>query len=130
MIKLRIAVVLLLLNVSNVECFGVNDGSHRRVEDILAASRVPLANNPGTSAFRRSKATTALRYRNNPHETATDYYAILGVPRTANDAEIKRGYRNRAKQFHPGTYSEAHTADTYMTVCFTFYNTLTSYLLK
>lgn len=32
---------------------------------------------------------------------AKDYYAILGVPRTATDAEIKKAYRTAAHQHHP-----------------------------
>lgn len=30
-----------------------------------------------------------------------DYYKILGVPRTATEKEIKRAYRDLARQFHP-----------------------------
>lgn len=31
----------------------------------------------------------------------TDYYSILGVPRTATDEDIKRAYRRLASQHHP-----------------------------
>ena len=30
-----------------------------------------------------------------------DYYATLGVPKTATDAEIKRAFRKLARQHHP-----------------------------
>src|SRR5674476_917747 len=33
--------------------------------------------------------------------TERDYYTILGVPRTASDAEVKRAFRNLAQQWHP-----------------------------
>ena len=30
-----------------------------------------------------------------------DYYAILGIPRTSSDKEIKQAYRKLARQYHP-----------------------------
>lgn len=39
-----------------------------------------------------------------------DPYAILGVPRSASDAEIKKGYRKRALLHHPDRHSHADEA--------------------
>src|SRR5487761_2589162 len=33
--------------------------------------------------------------------TERDYYTILGVPRTASDADVKRAFRKLAQQWHP-----------------------------
>ena len=30
-----------------------------------------------------------------------DYYEVLGVPKDADDAAIKRAYRQLAKKYHP-----------------------------
>ena len=36
-------------------------------------------------------------------ETKRDYYEVLGVPKTADDATIKKAYRTLAKKYHPDT---------------------------
>ncbi len=38
--------------------------------------------------------------------TQRDFYTILGVPRTASDAEIKRAFRKLAQQWHPDVSRE------------------------
>ena len=38
-------------------------------------------------------------------ESKRDYYEVLGVPKDADDAAIKKAYRVLAKKYHPGCES-------------------------
>ena len=39
-----------------------------------------------------------------------DYYKILGVPRSAGEAEFKRAYRRLALEWHPDKHTQADAA--------------------
>ncbi|MBQ6876347.1 MAG: DnaJ domain-containing protein, partial [Lachnospiraceae bacterium] len=36
-------------------------------------------------------------------ESKRDYYDVLGVAKTATDADLKKAYRSLAKKYHPDT---------------------------
>jgi hypothetical protein len=44
------------------------------------------------------------------------HYAILGVPKSANADEIKRGYRRMAKQWHPDVCREPNAQEVFLSV--------------
>src|SRR5436309_1662137 len=43
--------------------------------------------------------------------TATDYYALLGLPRNATVEQIRSAYRKLARQYHPDVNKDAGAAD-------------------
>src|SRR5438094_283716 len=43
--------------------------------------------------------------------TATDYYALLGLPRNATEEQIRSAYRKLARQYHPDVNKDAGAAD-------------------
>jgi curved DNA-binding protein CbpA len=56
--------------------------------------------------------------------TATDYYALLGVPPDATAAQIKSAYRKLAKQYHPDVNDSSDAAEKFREIT-EAYDTLT-----
>ena len=56
--------------------------------------------------------------------TATDYYALLGVPADATTAQIKSAYRKLAKQYHPDVNDSPDAAERFREIT-EAYDTLT-----
>ncbi|MCL4366930.1 DnaJ domain-containing protein, partial [Patescibacteria group bacterium] len=48
--------------------------------------------------------------------TKRDYYEILGVSKSASDAEIKAAYRKLARQYHPDVDKTAGAAERFKEV--------------
>src|SRR5438309_7482117 len=48
--------------------------------------------------------------------TQTDYYVLLGVPRTATDEQIRSAYRKLARQYHPDVNGASDAAERFKAV--------------
>ena len=68
-------------------------GASRRRPSSRRAADTGVARCPGRVTAERRRAS-AMDYK--------DYYAVLGVPRTASQAEIKKAFRKLARAASPG----------------------------
>jgi hypothetical protein len=66
----------------------------------------------GSQEYRQLLANAKLELKKSKRK---DYYKILGVTRSANDEEIKKGYRKRALVHHPGN-TEFYIIDVLKTI--------------
>lgn len=90
-----LAVSALLLAANHVDAFSPNGNRFGR-----SLTTTPLSAPSSASTGARSSTSLFMSTRN---QTGRDFYAILGITRSADEKEIKSAYRKLAKQFHPGT---------------------------
>ncbi|MED6171505.1 hypothetical protein PIB30_041259 [Stylosanthes scabra] len=84
---------------SSCFCGGIPLRSHKSFLSIHSASPFPsLASNPKFSGSGRRFHTVV--------SASADYYATLGVPKSATGKEIKAAYRRLARQYHPDVNKE------------------------
>src|SRR3989454_11732168 len=48
--------------------------------------------------------------------TQTDYYVLLGVPRSASDEQIRSAYRKLARQYHPDVNSASDASERFKAI--------------
>ncbi|XP_044496868.1 chaperone protein DnaJ [Mangifera indica] len=90
-------------SASSSSCF-ISGGTHLRSHKsftLTAAASFPF----GGSKFNNARGYS-LRFRPFVVAASGDYYATLGVPKSASSREIKAAYRKLARQYHPDVNKE------------------------
>ncbi|KAJ1393476.1 HSP40/DnaJ peptide-binding [Sesbania bispinosa] len=89
-------------------CGGIHLSSHKNFISIHSPSSFPSFSSNANS---NSKVSSRGRRFHTVLAASADYYATLGVPKSATGKEIKAAYRRLARQYHPDVNKEPGATD-------------------